>query len=140
MLPNKACPVVIRNDEAGMQILLFRHPLAGVQLAKGTIEEGERPQVAAERELFEEAGIRLRALKPLGQWQYCPESPVWHFWQMDAADRLPQSWTHYCLDDGGHNFEFFWHPLDSNYPPSNDNQWRPIFIAAFEYLQNYFKE
>lgn len=139
MPPNKTCPVVIREHDSGKQILLFHHPLAGVQLAKGTIEADESQQSAAERELFEEAGVRLRALEPIGQWQYCPASPIWYFWQMEDAGHLPERWVQHCLDDGGHDFEFFWHPLNSSYPSSNNDQWRAIFVAAFEYLQIYFK-
>lgn len=135
----KTCPVVLKKYAGDLQILLFRHPLAGVQLVKGTIEKGEDPQIAAERELFEEAGIHLRAAKALGQWRYNATSPLWHFWQMDTADHLPETWTHYCLDDGGHDFEFFWHPFYSDYPPSNDGQWGSVFAAAFNYLQGHFR-
>jgi len=36
---------------------MFRHPLAGIQLAKGTVEPSESPADAARRELFEESGL-----------------------------------------------------------------------------------
>ncbi len=56
MLPDKACPVVL-SSVLPYKILLFRHPLAGVQLVKGTIEKGETPSEAVLRELAEESGI-----------------------------------------------------------------------------------
>ena len=36
---------------------MFRHPLAGIQLVKGTVEPSESPEDAARRELFEESGL-----------------------------------------------------------------------------------
>lgn len=37
MRANKACPVVLRHSTE-LEILAFRHPLAGLQLVKGTVE------------------------------------------------------------------------------------------------------
>ncbi|MDR2306017.1 MAG: NUDIX domain-containing protein [Paucimonas sp.] len=55
-LPNKACPVVL-SSSLPIRFLLFRLPLAGTQLVKGTIEHGELPREAALRELTEKSGI-----------------------------------------------------------------------------------
>ncbi|PJX25247.1 hypothetical protein CAP48_04060 [Advenella sp. S44] len=41
-----ACSVVVRTSEDGLEVLAFRHPSAGKQFVKGTIEEGETPQEA----------------------------------------------------------------------------------------------
>ena len=39
---NKACPVILRvNQNNELEILAFKHPMAGNQLVKGTIEDGE---------------------------------------------------------------------------------------------------
>ncbi|WP_272972120.1 NUDIX domain-containing protein [Comamonas terrigena] len=54
--PGKACPVVIRGLGT-IEILAFEHPLAGLQLVKGTIEPGETSAAAALRELREESGL-----------------------------------------------------------------------------------
>ena len=62
MLPNKACAVVLSSTPYP-RLLLFRHPLAGVQLVKGSIEKGEAPGMAAVRELWEESGIRGALIK-----------------------------------------------------------------------------
>ncbi|WP_222034522.1 NUDIX domain-containing protein [Rhizobium leguminosarum] len=53
----KTCPVVTRRMNQGLEILAFTHPSAGNQFVKGTVEEGERPQDAAARELREESGL-----------------------------------------------------------------------------------
>ena len=39
---------------------MFRHPLAGIQLVKGTVEPSEKPADAARRELFEESGLNTK--------------------------------------------------------------------------------
>ncbi|PCN48117.1 hypothetical protein Csp2054_08125 [Curtobacterium sp. 'Ferrero'] len=56
-------------------ILVFTHdsvPLVktGVQVPAGTIEDGETPVEAAERELFEETGRRGRVVRSLGTAPY----------------------------------------------------------------------
>ncbi|NBF04924.1 NUDIX domain-containing protein [Pseudomonas sp. Fl5BN2] len=130
MLANKACPVVLRRQGA-LEILAFRHPLAGLQLVKGTLEPGEATSVAAVRELAEEAGIQGQALRPLGIWQCAVSGQVWAFHECSVAAALPQAWSHFCEDDGGHEFRFFWHPLACE--PSD--QWHPLFQGALAFLR-----
>jgi 8-oxo-dGTP pyrophosphatase MutT (NUDIX family) len=55
--PSKASPFVVRRTARGLEILAFRHPLAGTQLVKGTIESGETVEAGAVRELEEERGV-----------------------------------------------------------------------------------
>ena len=66
MLADKACAVVL-SSESPPRILLFRHPQAGVQLVKGSIEPGETAQQAALRELWEETGVRAEHVTILAQ-------------------------------------------------------------------------
>ncbi len=40
MTATKACPIVLRSRHGIVHILAFKHPAAGYQLAKGTIEQG----------------------------------------------------------------------------------------------------
>lgn len=125
---NKACLVVLRRISGELQILTFQHPIAGKQLVKGTMEQGETPEAASVRELWEEAGINLRCEKFLQLWQWTPEAtPTWAFCLMENGDQLPDRWRHFCSDDGGHYFEFFWQPLAESPQPS---EWHPLFIAA----------
>ena len=40
-------------------LLVFKHPMAGLQLPAGTVEPGEHPVAAASREVNEETGVEL---------------------------------------------------------------------------------
>ena len=127
----KACPVVLREAPEGTEILVFEHPLAGVQLVKGTVEPGETPQAAALRELAEEAGLAdARILHVLGESADISEGQVWTFVRVDAGS-LPNAWVFHTLDDGGHDFAFFWHRLDAE----PDASWHPIFVAALAFIR-----
>jgi len=91
---------------------MFRHPLAGSQLVKGSIEPGESAPDAAIRELFEEAGITCaRVTADLGIWEAIEGEQVWSFQRCEIMQPLPDRWSHHCSDDGGHTFELFWHRL-----------------------------
>lgn len=77
--PDKACPVVIRGQGA-IEILAFEHPLAGLQLVKGTIESGESSRAAALRELREESGLSASNVSAdLGIWTSGYENQIWAF-------------------------------------------------------------
>ncbi|WOE82112.1 NUDIX domain-containing protein [Pseudomonas protegens] len=130
MPANKACPVVLRHTTE-LEVLAFRHPLAGLQLVKGTVEAGESTAAAAVRELAEEAGLQAEENRFLGLWHSGFSGQAWAFHECRVRVPLPESWTHFTADDGGHRFEFFWHPLASE--PSA--QWHPLFQAALGFLQ-----
>lgn len=126
MTPTKACPVVLRTVQNHLEILAFEHPLAGLQLIKGTIEAGEHPADAAVRELHEESGIEGVAAVDLGLWESGYEGQVWSLHLCQVAHPLPDTWVHHTQDDGGHDFRFFWHPLDQ--VPSD--RWHRLFRDA----------
>lgn len=127
----KACAVVVRDGAAGRELLVFRHPLAGVQLVKGSVERSEPPGDAARRELAEEAGLTgLAHAGALGVSDAIASGQVWHFFRFDCTG-LPEDWTHRCADDGGHDFAFFWHALAD--APGAD--WHPIFVAALAHVR-----
>ncbi len=112
-------------------MLLFLHPLSGVQLVKGTIEQGETPNEAALRELAEESGIDVAMIKDdLGCWASGHLDQIWSFQLCQAQAALPEQWSHQTLDDHGHVFEFFWAPLDQL--PYADCH--PVFQRALAYL------
>jgi 8-oxo-dGTP pyrophosphatase MutT (NUDIX family) len=127
----KACPVVYRLADEGVTILAFQHPSAGKQLIKGTVEDGERPQDAALRELREESGVTPTSnLLHLGQAPIGKASTVWHFFAVEVCG-LPLHWEHQTEDDEGHAFAFFWHPLAEDL----DQDWHPMFHEALRMIR-----
>lgn len=110
-------------------VLAFAHPRAGHQLVKGTLEPGELPRDAALRELAEEAGIRLAwPLQELGEHMIGRQP--WAF-VLCATPPLPDTWTHWCRDDGGHLFRLFWQPIDDLAP----SHWHPLFHQALAVIR-----
>lgn len=127
----KACPIVVQNRDERIKALAFLHPLAGKQFIKGSIELGETPIAAAERELREESGLALPSpLIPLGHHDIESCQQRWHFFQCRSFD-LPEGWSHETDDDDGQTFVFFWHSLTE---PLDDG-WQPIFHEAFEFFR-----
>ena len=135
MRADKACAVVL-TKESPPRILLFRHPQAGVQLVKGSIEPGETAQEAALRELWEESGLRAIAIKDdLGCWQSDHHGQIWSFHLCQVDEPLPEHWAHQTLDDHGHRFEFFWAALE----PLPDDDCHPVFCRALVFLREVLK-
>ncbi len=130
MQPDKACSVVL-SATWPPRILLLRHPQAGVQLVKGTIEKGETPGRAALRELAEESGIRAaEVVDDLGCWDSGHHGQSWSFHLCASDGPMPEQWSHQTLDDHGHVFEFFWASLD--HLPYDDCH--PVFRRALDFL------
>lgn len=133
LLATKACPVVVRMIDGLEYLLVFKHPLAGYQLVKGTIELAERPAHAAVRELAEESGIcNARAVRDLGSWNAGYKQQIWSFQLCEVAESLPHQWRFNTDDDGGHVFEFFWHPLSADFPTPCHR----LFQAAWAQIRN----
>jgi 8-oxo-dGTP pyrophosphatase MutT (NUDIX family) len=61
----KVTAFITRDTDQGFDLLLFEHPYAGIQIPAGTIEDGETPEAAVQREAREESG-----LSPLSVKQY----------------------------------------------------------------------
>jgi len=131
LIANKSCSIVVREQSA-RQIPMFRHPLAGVQLIKGTIEAGEEGWQAALRGLREEAGIGSAIHKKhLGTWSARFQDQVWSFHLCEVRCSLPDSWVHQTDDDGGHDFHFFWQPLYTA-PPADCDE---VFVGALAFVR-----
>ncbi|MFJ4346234.1 NUDIX domain-containing protein [Pseudomonas sp. NPDC089401] len=135
MRPDKACPVLM-SSTSPPKLLLFRHPLAGVQLVKGSIESGESARAAALRELMEESGIVDASVEAdLGCWDAGPDGQVWSFHLCRVERALPVQWSHQTLDDHGHRFVFFWASLD-DLPFA---ECHPVFQRALTFLREALK-
>lgn len=132
MTPTKACPVVLRNT-GEPQVLAFEHPLAGLQLVKGSIESNESARQAALRELWEESGLQVsRVVADLGVWEPGYLGQIWSFHLCEIPSQTPDTWTHRTADDGGHDFKYFWHPLATE----ASSQWHWVFRKALAYIRS----
>jgi len=71
----KVTAFIVKNDANTPELLLFRHPYAGVQIPAGTVNPGESPEDAVLREVREETGLkRIRIVKFLGEHEdHLPE-------------------------------------------------------------------
>lgn len=114
----KAVACVIQEGS----LLCFRHPLAGNQVPKGTVEPGELPEHAVVRELFEETGVvfsgDVQALAVLEHERHGASGDVqiqrWHLFLLPVSG-LPPAWTHGASGseaEDGLCFECFWQPLE----------------------------
>lgn len=56
-LIEKVTMFITRSTEHGVDLLLFEHPFAGIQIPAGTVEHDETPEQAALREAHEESGL-----------------------------------------------------------------------------------
>ncbi len=55
---DKVTAFITRETANGRELLYLRHPLAGIQLPAGTVEDGESPELAVRRETEEETGLQ----------------------------------------------------------------------------------
>ena len=130
-LIDKVCPLLLRRRRGKLQILAFRHPRAGRQIVKGTLEEGEEPAAAVLRELTEESGIDDAVVVASVGLFLDPEcSQRWHIFLCRVAHALPDEWSFYTSDGGGHTFAFFWHNLDE----TPGEEWYPLFQRALAWI------
>lgn len=129
----KVVPVILRHQVHGLEILAFQHPLAGFQLVKGTIEQEEKYDEAAIRELFEETGLIAEpSPKFIGNFKLKSNQQDWYFYLCELRTDLAETWIHHCWDDGGLDFKFFWYPL--NQKPNES--WHESFQEGLAFLRD----
>ena len=113
----KVIAYITRERVGETQLLVFEHvdqPDAGVQVPKGTMEQGESPVDAARREVREETGLtQVDGLKHIGkiiQTEF-GEPEEWNFFAMALDGDAPDSWVHFVGgkgEDKGMRFRFYW--------------------------------
>ncbi|WP_151706573.1 MULTISPECIES: NUDIX hydrolase [unclassified Acinetobacter] len=132
-LIEKVVPVIFRNISQKTEILVFKHPIAGIQIVKGTVEVNEELETAALRELYEESGILSAHIHSyLGLHHPSEQGPNWHVFICHSTEALKEHWTHFCNDDGGLEFNFFWHPLFE----SPSAEWHPLFQELLTFIKS----
>lgn len=116
----KAFAYITRHSAQGDEVLVFAHtdPDSGIQVPKGTIEQGETPEEAALREAYEETGLVGLELVPhlATDTVHFPDDPgndrvhERHFYQLRAT-QTPERWRHRVsagAGDVGMTFSCFW--------------------------------
>jgi len=145
---DKAVAAVVRQSGGTREVLVFRHPLAGVQLPKGTVDAGEALSAAALRELHEESGLKLDVVPlSVGTWDRTLDGTFgerpsgqlhrWHVHVLDAPPGLPDAWSHVAVgsaEEEGLVFEYRWLALDS----SLKQRLQPVFEATVDLLLVHF--
>ena len=116
----KACAYITRN---GHELLVFDGPgHDGLQIPKGTIEDGENPREALFREIVEESGLGIvgptRHLTS-DVWtrrESPPKRYIRHFFHSTVHEPRDE-WTHVVTGEGeerGAEFEFSWVDLSTD--------------------------
>ncbi len=117
----KAFAYITRNTAQGVEVLVFAHtePDSGIQVPKGTVEQGETPEEAALRDAYEECGLEgLELVRHLAtDTVHFPNDPENHqiqkryFYQLHASSQTPERWYHRVsagTGDKGMTFICFW--------------------------------
>lgn len=106
----------ITNEIDGIKkVLVFEHPLAGVQIPKGTVEHDEEPAQAVIREMEEETGLTQFEIKRLiGKDLWKSDNDEIHeryFYELIALEKVESEWFFQPQGGGeeeGLTFRFFW--------------------------------
>ncbi len=116
----KVISYFLRHNNGERELLVFNHrdyPDAGTQVVGGTVEAGENPIDTMVREIYEEAGLRIKTanLKYLGDSVYMRKDRLEvnerTYYMLQDQSHLPDYWEHTVKSDGeddGMVFCFYW--------------------------------
>ncbi len=99
--------VLFKGDE----VLLIKNPSGKWTFPKGNIEEGERPEDTAVREVEEETGIKGKIVKPLGDIKY---------WYMLKGERIFKKVVYYLMEYEGGEPLPSWEVQDARFFPAEE--------------------
>jgi 8-oxo-dGTP pyrophosphatase MutT (NUDIX family) len=138
---------IIRKNQAGYELLLFRHPdseEASIQIPGGGLEEGESVEAALYREIHEESGLTdVRVIRKLGESRRCwldtNVESCRHYFLLELSADVPDRWDHIVHGSGldaGLCFSYFWYrpPVGFILPKSSGQ----VFLNA-EYIPELFQ-
>lgn len=148
-LVHKALAAVLRKGSSGPEILVFRHPKAGVQLPKGTVEPGETIEDATHRELHEESGLKTFSKSELlGTWDRVVgggpnedgplETNRWWVSLLWTEHTYPDRWDHRAEgspEENGLIFSFFWLPVDAQLSNALDPLFAHVSSLILDHIQ-----
>src|SRR5262245_20101678 len=122
-LVRKAYAYITREAVGASAVLVFRHrdhPEAGIQVPRGTVDDGEDPAVTVVREVCEECGLcEARLIGLLARdVEAQPHDPT-RTWERSFFHRVapnpPDAWEHTVTGEGADNglvFSYFWLPRE----------------------------
>ena len=128
-VPAACCAWLPGPPHGPTQLLVFDHPVAGTQIVKGTVEDGETLQEALVRELLEEPGLLCDGGSHVGTWDRTVgggpnedgalELARWHVFEVRAPVDAPDAWAHQASgseEEARHVFRFRWVDIDASLP------------------------
>jgi 8-oxo-dGTP pyrophosphatase MutT (NUDIX family) len=91
--------------------------------------------VAAEREFFEESGLKVTFKKNL--FEMSPvENQIWHIVSVKNEGFVPENFNHFTADDGGLNFSFYWKNLDGYFC---EKEWDKRYLKVIKQVQKLWR-
>ncbi len=99
--------VLFKGDE----VLLIKNPSGKWTFPKGNVEEGERPEDTAVREVEEETGIKGKIVKPLGDVKY---------WYMLKGEKIFKRVVYYLMEYEGGEPSPSWEVQDARFFPAEE--------------------
>jgi 8-oxo-dGTP pyrophosphatase MutT (NUDIX family) len=111
--------VIYRRRSGGVDVCLIATQGGDTwQLPKGLIEPGEAPELAAEREVAEETGLRGQLEGPLNRIEY------WYVWNEDGGPVRIHKFVHFFL------FRYTGGSTTDHDDEVDDARWFPLEEAA----------